>query len=217
MPPQFGLGELAGYHIAGEQLGTYPDRELPALGRRRRPHVQLRPGCLHDSLAAWRICCRHCQRRNPLLPAASHQHLRSGCLYSQGEAHPSTSPVTCPTCKTAWPAQWNMERLAVCVPTSTPCLSSARPEPARIREPASAGLPLIPTRPKVVSSRSSFSKAGAPPSAPARRSWTGAFYRKLWDPQLLCQQEPADCRRHDSLGFGPYAACQLSTTFHLFL
>jgi cell division protein FtsI/penicillin-binding protein 2 len=27
---QFGLGELAGYQIAGEQLGTYPDHELPA-------------------------------------------------------------------------------------------------------------------------------------------------------------------------------------------
>jgi cell division protein FtsI/penicillin-binding protein 2 len=27
---QFGLGELAGYHIAGEQLGEYPDKELPA-------------------------------------------------------------------------------------------------------------------------------------------------------------------------------------------
>lgn len=26
---QFGLGELAGYHIQGEQLGVYPDRELP--------------------------------------------------------------------------------------------------------------------------------------------------------------------------------------------
>ena len=26
---QFGLGELAGYHIQGEQLGTYPDEELP--------------------------------------------------------------------------------------------------------------------------------------------------------------------------------------------
>jgi cell division protein FtsI/penicillin-binding protein 2 len=26
----FGLGELAGYHIRGEQLGSYPDRELPA-------------------------------------------------------------------------------------------------------------------------------------------------------------------------------------------
>jgi penicillin-binding protein 2 len=27
---EFGLGELAGYHISGEQLGTYPDEELPA-------------------------------------------------------------------------------------------------------------------------------------------------------------------------------------------
>jgi membrane carboxypeptidase/penicillin-binding protein len=27
---QFGLGELAGYHIKGEQLGVYPDKELPA-------------------------------------------------------------------------------------------------------------------------------------------------------------------------------------------
>jgi cell division protein FtsI/penicillin-binding protein 2 len=27
---QFGLGELAGYHIEGEQLGEYPDKELPA-------------------------------------------------------------------------------------------------------------------------------------------------------------------------------------------
>ena len=26
---EFGLGELAGYHIQGEQLGTYPDEELP--------------------------------------------------------------------------------------------------------------------------------------------------------------------------------------------
>jgi penicillin-binding protein 2 len=27
---EFGLGELAGYHIQGEQLGTYADEELPA-------------------------------------------------------------------------------------------------------------------------------------------------------------------------------------------
>jgi penicillin-binding protein 2 len=26
---QFGLGEMAGYHIDGEQLGTYPDHEIP--------------------------------------------------------------------------------------------------------------------------------------------------------------------------------------------
>ena len=27
---EFGLGELAGYNIPGEQLGVYPDQELPA-------------------------------------------------------------------------------------------------------------------------------------------------------------------------------------------
>jgi penicillin-binding protein 2 len=27
---EFGLGELAGYHIEGEQLGEYPDKEIPA-------------------------------------------------------------------------------------------------------------------------------------------------------------------------------------------
>ena len=37
---EFGLGELAGYNIPGEQLGVYPDTELP----RRR--------------AAWDGCAR---------------------------------------------------------------------------------------------------------------------------------------------------------------
>ena len=32
---EFGLGELAGYNIPGEQLGVYPDTELPAGGGRR--------------------------------------------------------------------------------------------------------------------------------------------------------------------------------------
>jgi penicillin-binding protein 2 len=27
---EFGLGELAGYHIDGEQLGIYPDQPIPA-------------------------------------------------------------------------------------------------------------------------------------------------------------------------------------------
>jgi len=40
---QFGLGELAGYQILGEQLGTYPDQEIPAR-KAASPHVQLRPG-----------------------------------------------------------------------------------------------------------------------------------------------------------------------------
>ena len=36
---QFGLGELAGYNISGEQLGTYPDHELPAAQEIGRAHV----------------------------------------------------------------------------------------------------------------------------------------------------------------------------------
>ena len=69
---QFGLGELAGYNIPGEQLGDYPDQAIPALRRRRRPHVQLRPGRFAHPAATGRICGRHRQRRNALLPAASH-------------------------------------------------------------------------------------------------------------------------------------------------
>ena len=67
---QFGLGELAGYHIEGEQLGEYPTEAIPAVGRRRRPHVQLRAGRFDDSAAAWRVCRSHRQRRNSLLSAA---------------------------------------------------------------------------------------------------------------------------------------------------
>jgi len=49
---EFGLGELAGYHIQGEQLGTYPDEELPAalggVGRMWGPCAC--PGSLFDPL-----------------------------------------------------------------------------------------------------------------------------------------------------------------------
>jgi cell division protein FtsI/penicillin-binding protein 2 len=63
---EFGLGELAGYHIQGEQLGTYPDQP------RRGPHVQLRPGRLADSAATGRLRGGDRKRRNPLLSAAPH-------------------------------------------------------------------------------------------------------------------------------------------------
>ncbi len=69
---QFGLGELAGYNIDGEQLGEYPDQPIPDVRGRRRAHVQLRPGSFPHSAATGRVCGRHRQRRNPLLPAASH-------------------------------------------------------------------------------------------------------------------------------------------------
>ena len=69
---QFGLGELAGYNIPGEQLGEYPDQPIPAVRRRRGPNVQLRPGRLAHPAAARRLRRRHRQRRNALLSAAPH-------------------------------------------------------------------------------------------------------------------------------------------------
>ena len=68
---QFGLGELAGYHINGEQLGEYPDQPIPDVRGRRRAHVQLRPGSFSHSSATGRVCGGYRQRRNPLLSAAS--------------------------------------------------------------------------------------------------------------------------------------------------
>ena len=50
---QFGLGELAGYNIPGEQLGVYPSAEIPAEVRRRWKNVQLWRRRIHDSLATW--------------------------------------------------------------------------------------------------------------------------------------------------------------------
>jgi penicillin-binding protein 2 len=56
---QFGLGELAGYNIPGEQLGVYPDQELPAseggVGRMCSfgQGVSLTPLQLGAYVAAW--------------------------------------------------------------------------------------------------------------------------------------------------------------------
>ncbi len=48
---EFGLGELAGYDITGEHLGTYPEEEISTTRRRRRADVLVRRGCKHDSAA----------------------------------------------------------------------------------------------------------------------------------------------------------------------
>ncbi len=68
---EFGLGELAGYGIAGEQLGVYPDTELPAkLGGVGRmcsfgESISMTP------LAAGRDCECDCEWGDALLPPAS--------------------------------------------------------------------------------------------------------------------------------------------------
>ena len=68
----FGLGELAGWNIQGEQLGIYPEQVLPEKRWRGRTHVLLRPGYLDDASAAGGAGSVDCQRRNPVLFAAPH-------------------------------------------------------------------------------------------------------------------------------------------------
>ncbi len=90
---QFGLGELAGYNIDGEQLGVYPDQELPASEGGVGTHVQLRPGRFADPAAAWRLCCRPRQWRNPLLSATPHHPRGSIGSSAQGQADPRHRPL----------------------------------------------------------------------------------------------------------------------------
>jgi penicillin-binding protein 2 len=51
---QFGLGELAGYNIGGEQLGRYPEQPLPEKARRRGQDVFVRRGRFDDAVATGR-------------------------------------------------------------------------------------------------------------------------------------------------------------------
>ena len=83
---EYGLGELAGYDIPGEQMGTYPDEAIPDQPRRRRQNVLLRRRRFHDPAATRRDGLRHRQRRNALLPAASDISRRSCQLSAAREA-----------------------------------------------------------------------------------------------------------------------------------
>ncbi len=90
---QFGLGELAGYNIDGEQLGVYPDTGAARRRGRRGTHVQLRPGRFTDPAATGRVCCSPRQRRNPLLSAAPHHPRGSIGSAAKGQADPGYCPV----------------------------------------------------------------------------------------------------------------------------
>ena len=69
---EFGLGELAGYNISGEHLGVFPSQSVRRPSRGRGQDVLLRREHFHDAAATGRARCRHRQRRNAVLPAASH-------------------------------------------------------------------------------------------------------------------------------------------------
>ena len=84
---QFGLGELAGYNIPGEQLGRYPDTELPQSMGRGRPDVLVWRKCKHDAAAVGRAGFRNCKRRDTLLPPASDDAGRSCRVSAENQAH----------------------------------------------------------------------------------------------------------------------------------
>jgi len=142
---QFGLGELAGYNIEGEQLGVLSRQGTARRRGGSRPHVQLRPGRFAD-------------------PAATGAYVAAlangGTLYYL--QHPSTfeealalEPKVKRTLDIAKYVPDIEDGMAGAVEYGTArrlranfqeCRSSARPGPARTTEPASAGLLLFPTR-----------------------------------------------------------------------
>ena len=131
---QFGLGELAGYNIDGEQLGVYPDQESPLLREAWR-------ACAASARAYRSPRCSlvHMSRPSPMAEPSTICNtpplLRKHCLFSPRSSGLSTLPATCLKLKTEWPARWSMEPHAVCAQTSSSCRSSAKPEPARMVEP----------------------------------------------------------------------------------
>ena len=83
---QYGLGELAGYDISGEQLGSYPDEAIPAKAGRRWQDVLLRRRRFHDPAATGRDGFGDRQWGNALLFAASDDSRRSRGFSAAGEA-----------------------------------------------------------------------------------------------------------------------------------
>ena len=143
---QFGLGELAGYNIPGEQLGEYPDQPIPesegGVGRMCSfgQGVSLTPLQLGAFVAAIANGGTLYYLQHPTTPE------RFRHVPAQGQAHARYRQVSFPTSKTAWPVRSSMEPRAACAPTSASCRSSAKPEPAPTMERALAGLLPIPSR-----------------------------------------------------------------------
>ena len=83
---EFGLGELAGYGIAGEQLGVYPDVELPAKLGGVGADVLVWREHLDDAAAAGRDCFSDCEWRDALLSPAPGDAAGGEELSAQGKA-----------------------------------------------------------------------------------------------------------------------------------
>ena len=84
---QLGLGELAGYNIAGEQLGVYPDQELPAAMGGVGRMCSFGESVSMTPLQLGSHCFCYCERRDTLLSPASADDRRSCRAAAEDQAH----------------------------------------------------------------------------------------------------------------------------------
>ena len=109
---QFGLGELAGWNIPNEHLGTFPSTELDREARRRGQDVLLRRKHFADAAAAGGPDGRDRQRRHAVLPAASHHAGAGGELHAQGQAQAGHRSASFRRSPTAWRERCSTARRA---------------------------------------------------------------------------------------------------------
>ena len=181
---QFGLGELAGYHIEGEQLGVYPDQELPAaeggVGRMCSfgQGVSLTPLQLGAFVAAIANGGTLYYLQHPTTPEEAAK------LRAQGQAHPGHRQVRsrhedgmagAVEYGTARRLRANFNELPVFGKTGTCSDKGTRfGWFASYSDSPQGSLVTV-----------FFLEGGRPTFGPRAAELTGEFYKNLWDQQLL--------------------------------
>jgi len=176
---QFGLGELAGYNIAGEQLGVYPDQPIPdSEGGVSRmcsfgQGVAVTPLQLGAFVAA-------IANGGTLYYLQHPSTAEDVAQFQPGSNARSTSAATFPTLKTAWPVRWNMEPRAACA--QLPRAADLWQDWDLLRQWHS--LWLVRCLLRVAAGRPGdglLLEGGRATFGPRAAELTGAFYADLWD------------------------------------
>ena len=187
---QFGLGELAGYNIAGEQLGEYPDKELPAseggVGRMCSfgQGVSLTPLQLGAYVAAIANGGTLYYLQHPTTPEeATH-------MVAQGQAHPRHRQVRSRSTGrhgrrsrygTARRLRANFQELPVFGKTGTCSDNGTRfGWFASYSDSPQGSLVTV-----------FFLEGGRPTFGPRAAELTGEFYKNLWDKDYFTQKDSA--------------------------
>ena len=197
---QFGLGELAGWNITGEQLGVYPNQELPeklggvgrmcSFGEKR----------LHDPATVGRADRSDCQWWHALLPAAPDYGSRGGQLSAPRQAHPGHQAIHPGGCarhgrsrsptETARSLRASFNELPVLGKTGTCSADGTRYGWFTSFADTSYG--------RIVTVF--FLEGGRPTFGPKAAELTGVFYRNLWDHSYFAAKNPADAPAAGVLG-----------------